>query len=240
VFLQGYVDDSGSDPKDGHFVLAGYVLPADHWARFADAWDAQLKRDPSVYCFKMSDAEYGDGYFKGMREEFRKLKVNELSDVIPPFEPMGLACSVDWDMWKRIVEPHVPAELKNPYMALFYGVIQLVHLAQVHLGGKYLVEFDFDEQAEIGMGAAGWYPALKAAVPEPYKSMMGATPRFLNDEMVLPLQAADMLAWHVHRGLVRPDEQRPILQKITGRFLNTLEYTEEGLNDIAARFSRFA
>src|SRR5215469_13122661 len=32
--LQAYIDDSGNDPTEYAFVLAGFVAPAENWARF--------------------------------------------------------------------------------------------------------------------------------------------------------------------------------------------------------------
>jgi hypothetical protein len=35
---------------------------------------------------------------------------------------------------------------------------------------------------------------------------MGSVPKFENDKVVLPLQAADMLAWHIRRHKDHPEE----------------------------------
>src|SRR5271166_2331585 len=98
-----------------HFVLAGYVLPIERWKPFSDKWAAELITEPSVECFKMSDAEYGDGYFQGMEEPFRKLKINELAQVISDFEPKPISCHLDWQDYKTIVQGRISEKIDSPY-----------------------------------------------------------------------------------------------------------------------------
>jgi hypothetical protein len=222
VILNAYVDDSGSD-HDGvnprFYVLAGYILPVETWKPFSDRWADELKREPSVGCFKMSNAEYGDGYFLGMQEPFRKLKVNELAQVISAFRPKPISAHLRWDHYKSIVEGRVSAKMASPYAILFYQIMKQSHDWQIELNrldptiGLHRVDFVFDEQGKIGLRALQWYAKLKEVVPEPYKSIMGNTPDFRDDEEIVALQAADMLAWHLHRFLEN-DEDRPVLDRI--------------------------
>lgn len=170
----------------------------------------------------MADAEYGEGYFAGMREEFRRLKVNELAQVIAAFGEHSLAlwCHVEWNDYREIVRGNVHPKIDSPYALLFYQIIRGATEHQIELNkhiniGFHNVDFIFDEQGFAGLRAVQWYAGLSKRLPEPYKLTIGATPIFRDDEKVAALQAADMLAWHVHRSLDRPEEKRPILEKIT-------------------------
>jgi Protein of unknown function (DUF3800) len=224
VILSAHVDDSGSDENSDSpprfFVLAGYVLPVGTWKPFSERWADELKREPSVECFKMSDAEYGDGYFMGMEEPFRKLKVNELAQVIADFEPKPISAHLRWSDYKSIVHGHVSEKMASPYAILFYQIIKQSHDWQLELKkqdetiGLHSVDFVFDEQGKIGLRALQWYAKLREVVPEPYKKMMGNTPAFRDDKEIVALQAADMLAWHIRRYLENPDEDRPVMDKI--------------------------
>jgi len=89
AMLKGHFDDSGSDGERPPFVLAGYVLPIDRWAAFADDWQRELEREPRIKFFHMADAAYGDGPFLGIREEFRKCKVRDMLGVIQRHCPEG-------------------------------------------------------------------------------------------------------------------------------------------------------
>ena len=91
--LQGYFDDSGSEPNSQIFVLAGYIHPASGWAEFSDEWSAALKQRPKIKTFKMSHAFSGRGEFSGIDLEFRKGKVRDLLSVIQKHNPDGTAAS---------------------------------------------------------------------------------------------------------------------------------------------------
>ncbi len=226
VMVQGYVDDSGSDEESKipsrHFALAGYLMQAPKWAEFSDKWATALQKEPAIKFFKMADAEYGDGCFLGMREEFRRLKVNELSDVIADFSEhcVALWCHVNWNDYRDTVRGNVPHQIDSPYALLFYQIIRGAAEHQIKMNklvdvGFHNVDFIFDEQGIAGLRAVQWYAGLYNRLPEPYRSTLGATPVFRDDEKVVALQASDMLAWHVHRSLERPDEERPIFDKIS-------------------------
>ncbi len=60
--------------------------------------------------------------------------------------------------------------------------------------------------------------------------MMGNTPIFRDDKDIVALQAADMLAWHVHRQYRFPEEDRPIFTQITNGHLWESEVSQAALN----------
>jgi len=100
--------------------------------------------------------------------------------------------------------------LRHPYLSTFYAVI--IKLAQWHhdIGITAPVEYVFDDQGAVGEDAVIWYKHIKIGQRPEVANLMGGTPRFENDQLVLPLQAADMLAWHVRRrkDYPREDESR--------------------------------
>jgi len=99
------------------------------------------------------------------------------------------------------------------------------------------VDFVFDEQAEVGLRLRHWYGPLKANMQEPYKQMMGNTPDFRDDEDVVALQAADMLAWHVRHKLECPEDARPILKQITEHY-GEIEIDADALRDFVEHCKR--
>jgi Protein of unknown function (DUF3800) len=236
--LKAFVDDSGSanDQHQRYFVLAGYVLPVLHWETFADEWSAELKNAPRITAFKMYNADHGGGYFEGMAAEFRKCKVNDLAQLIHRFDPMGMACHIRWVDYQSIVAGKVHKKLDNPYAILFYQIMRLIHEWQIDGKAKrpereyQRVDFVFDDQADKGFKALQWYGPLKANMREPYSKMLGATPIFESDEDMVPLQAADLLAWHVRRKLEHPDQDLPVFE-IAARHYAELEIGAEELTD---------
>ena len=219
MILSAHVDDSGSDengsPPSRYFVLGGYILPVEQWKPFSNAWDKELRRKPSISYFKMSDAEYGDGPFEGMPREFRKLKVNELADVIDKFKPKPITAHLEWSQYASIVRGNVDPKIDSPYAILFYQIIRAAHEWQIQLNrisrevGFHRIDFVFDKQGKVGLRALQWHDGLLDVLPDPYKSMLGDTPGFKDDKEIVALQAANMIAWHIHRHLEKPEEPWP-------------------------------
>jgi len=66
-------------------------------------------------------------------------------------------------------------------------------------GSKLPVDFIFDNQNSTGRDALIWYDFLRKDGSDRWRSLLGGTPQFKDDKQILPLQAADMLAWHLRR-----------------------------------------
>jgi hypothetical protein len=142
---------------------------------------------------------------------------------------------MEWKDWIEIAEGNLPPGFDVPYAVLFYQMMKSVADFQVksdELGsfGYLPVDFIFDEQGAAESKCLKWYHPLKDKVAEPHKTMMSNTPQFKDDRQVMPLQAADMLAWHLRREYQFPDEERPtagllnpegMLVRVIGR--NSLE-----------------
>jgi hypothetical protein len=228
LILQAYADDSGNSPETtgpmGYFVLAGYIMREPLWEAFSDRWAAELVHQPSIRRFKMREAEAREGDFQGMSPEFCLAKIKDLSAIIEEFEPLAISCTLNWQDYKDIVLGKVHPKIDSPYAILFYQIMKGSHEYQITLNaqgvisGYRRVDFVFDDQGAMGLRALQWYAGIKTRLPEPYSSMMGSSPAFRNDEEIVALQAADMLAWHVHRGLDFPEKSRPIFETITRHY----------------------
>jgi hypothetical protein len=246
VVINCYADDSGNQPgpnsPEDVFVLAAYAMPENRWEDFSEKWYAQLKRDhPVSYC-RMSDAEYGEGAFVGIPEEFRKRKAKDLALVIQECDPTPLVCIMQWKDYASHYRGKVDPRLENPYAILFFqimkGIADLqVNLNQVQPVGFHPVDFIFDEQEPAEFKCLQWYAALREKLPEPQRTIIGNTPSFKDDRDIMPLQAADMLAWHVHREFNYPNERRDIPHLITPNGLLVKKITADGLDKIVEIFN---
>jgi Protein of unknown function (DUF3800) len=230
--LQAYMDDSGNTPHGGashqdRFVLAGFVATAAKWEIFSNQWVEVLNRAPKIEYFKMNALEDGNAPFVtefGMTvaREFRLQKMNELTEVILNLEPLPVVVSLKWEEYECIARGNVHPKIDSPYAVLFYQAMRYVHEFEIIVNRLYPernfgflpVDFIFDEQGQIGLQALQWYARLADVVPEPYKTMIGNTPVFRNDRDMVPLQAADMLAWHIRRAYAYPQEKLPFLRRI--------------------------
>jgi len=202
--LQGYIDESGSEPSSKVFLLAGFILEAEEWAKFSDEWDFQLHRALNIDYFKMSEAFSREGQFQGWNPEFVLCKIKDLLSVIEHYKPVGISCLIDWRDYRNEFGPLAVENLSGPYALLFQLVFQAIK-AQQKSAGIYPtpVDVDFDDQGKVGQFALQLYQDMKKQFPPTWKQMLGRIPIMLDEKKILPLQAADMLAWVERRIVIK-------------------------------------
>lgn len=222
MLLQGYFDDSGSHPSGGWYVLGGFLSTAGNWKRFSDAWDEALRKDPAIEYFKMSDARNFEGQFSGWPSALRDQKVFELAEVAEKYAVARISAVVlqqDFNQYIKGVSPW--RELDDPYFMLFYQIIVLTAQFIEKLEQRNYpdldfseaeIDFIFDEQGIIGLNALGWWDVLKQALDPKLARFLGPSPIFRSDRKVLPLQAADLYAWHA-RHVFEGGEDDSVLTK---------------------------
>jgi hypothetical protein len=218
--LQGYFDDSGSHGGQGLYVLGGFLAPSVSWSGFKGEWQGVLNQDPDIAYLKMSEAISLRGQFDAWPGRLRDQKVFELAEVAERWAVARISAMV----WKEDFDAHIKGaspwrELDNPYFLLFYQIIVLTIGFMLELGqgtldiGAARVEFVFDEQGALGRDAVGWWDVLKQALEPEKTQLLGDPPKFGSDKQLLPLQAADLLAWSV-RNVVEGGESRVLTSAV--------------------------
>ena len=222
LMLQGYFDDSGSDQrKEQPFVLAGYILQAEKWAKFSDDWRAECQRPPQIEYFKMFEAADASGEFASVQYDIRRYKILKLIEVIHRHELHGLCAHFKWCEWRDFSRSLRGPAKDQPYASLFFLMIDVVKMYQENLGiFPQKSQLDFDNQGKWGRFAIDWYGRMMDdsqpfCFSREYREILEGTPHQLDDKQYVPLQAADMLAWAIRRkiddtiigdpGLVGPD-----------------------------------
>jgi hypothetical protein len=204
LMLQGYADDSGGDGQRIPYFFGGFLMEAERWAEFSDAWQAQLSRSPSIEYFKMSEAHVRSGEFSALafhNIEIRHRKVRDMLEVIEHFKPVGVFSTVNWEEFRFVQERFVQGHAKDPYYCLVPWLFDVVMEWQKQEGiFPEPIDFDFDEQGHrIGAVIPALFPEVKKLAPDLLRKMLGRIPMMLDDKKVLPLQAADMLVWSLRR-----------------------------------------
>lgn len=198
VPIQGYVDESGSVETD-RFVFSALIAEAEDWARFSDEWDACLKAPPSIRYFKMDHAAGRDGEFYGFSDVERDAKLRSLCAVLNRLKPTEV--SADADMRQFAIAWGSMAG--KPLSHYYFFPFQVINLAVAHvvgdMGSTQPYEIFFDEQKMFGPSAKQWYPIIRAMQAKPVQDLMPIEPFFRSDLDILPLQAADLLAWLVRK-----------------------------------------
>jgi hypothetical protein len=201
VMLNGFIDDSGNgDPTV--FVLAGYVSTPAKWMAFQDEWADALRLSPSIEYFKAKEAAPCYGQFERWKYEDRNERLDLLCSIIRNHTISAIACVVPMADYNRIFKSKISRTVDTPYFLAFYGVMTLFFRLQFNSGDDRPTDFVFDEQGkQIGNALSAWKYFIEGMSPEAMK-YIGNPPISRDDKEVLPLQAADLLAWTVRRKFV--------------------------------------
>lgn len=188
LVMKAYIDDSGNSGPIA-FVLAGYIAPAEAWARFSDAWQAVLDIHPAIPRFKMSEA-HGSW---SQAEWITRLPL--LYRVIEDHVSASVSFALPYDIYREVFAGKDVVD--NPYHLAFADIIGLVILNQERLGITEPIDFIFDRgNSQLVMN--GWERFIQP-LPEAIKKKLGKYPIAGDDEDMLPLQAADLIAWWKRR-----------------------------------------
>jgi hypothetical protein len=163
-----------------------------------------IKAPPSINYLKMSEANSHSGEFAEWTADARDEKLRGLARIIRHFGPTSIHSSISKAEFKDIVSPYAPHGFNQPYFYCFQAIIVPLANSMLEYGlPKVPVEFTFDEQGELGDEARFFYRIMRDGQPAPVRSILSRDPIFSNDKLVVPLQAADMLAWHVRRNYIK-------------------------------------
>jgi hypothetical protein len=203
MVLQAAIDESAA--KDGVFVLAGYIAPAESWARFSDVWGRMLRpfgtpRPDGRYHFKMHEmAARPDGIAKS-EPFYRVIEENVLGWVSVRLNQQELRNAI-----RRINIPGALIEdwasFGNPWYIAFRYLMDQFHFNRSKMDEAYgseKIDFIFDSGVDKRSVLEIWEGYLNAR-PDEVRKYYGAVPRFEDDMDFLPLQAADFWAWWVRR-----------------------------------------
>jgi hypothetical protein len=207
VIIQGYYDDSGSDAASPVYMLAGTVSSVERWKRFSDEWRDELSREPSIEYFKMSEAQPLKGQFEGWPAALRDQKVFVLSEILDKHMLLFIESYLYRDQFDRLIKNKIPVgTFTDPYFLCFYHIV--VAIAELH--GSFFeceAEFIFDQHGAIGTDAVGWWELAKTQIPPKFAKYLVNQPVFKDDKRVLPLQAADLYAWHARNSRLEKGDQ---------------------------------
>ena len=246
-----YFDESGNSANAPLLVIAGFLANADDWALLVERWQAELDstaEGPRLDYFKMGEAAtlQPQGQFaraRGWDDEKRNARVRRFSHIICEHVKLRISVSACPQHFTKYISP-LPAIGRRlatdiPYPHLFSRLLGeqlvlshrkgLLHPHDVILDGQTGIEEEIKE-------CWGDYKRAIAKERPQYARLLGSQPYFLDDKQFLPLQAADLYAWHVRAHL---ESKR----KKFGRVLRMLEdvptkhahISERDFQDMGAR-----
>ncbi len=240
MVLQAFFDDSGSDPSSHVYVLGGLMLPREWWQLVSEEWRLALDKFPAVNYYKGSEVWSDKPYsaFGHLDPEQRKQKVNTLAIVLAKYQPIAFSCRVNWDIFKQFKQSHqLKSPGDDPYFYLFFNALVLVHRYGIANGNLSSAEFCFDNQNKIGKKVADWYPIFRTRCPLQMSVWLSSEqPRFADEKKEIPLQAADMFAWHQRRELTNSLSREHDLSNwgLISKYLTKLEMSPDELKAMAS------
>jgi hypothetical protein len=204
--FQAFIDDSGWDGKSPVFVLAGYVASEKQWESFASDWQAvlDLQQPKKLLSFKMNEARqfrHTHSQFYGFSEAERDERLIKLVKVINKHTEHGIISVIPLEPYARFFRGKFnPSALDRPYFLSFFGVMtRLIALAKQRNVDDG-IEFIFDTQGgESRALLEAEYARFISVAPPGLKELAPPIPKFGDDRIFTPLQAADMIAWHARR-----------------------------------------
>lgn len=203
AFLQAVIDDSASETGDRRLFLAGYLNSARNWALFADAWDEELKAGRPIRYLKMSEANSLRGEFERWTPFERDEKLRGLKRVARHFGPLTFHTSIS-RAHSQTLKPVTPRGFANPHFLCSINIVTMVtrHVDKVAAeDGKLAVpiEFIFDQQNGVESDIDQFFDLFMKHLPNATRKLISHRPVFKDEKLYTPLQAADMLAWHLRR-----------------------------------------
>lgn len=209
--LVAYMDESGSHAGSHASLVAGYWGSVNEWRRFERRWKDALD-EFSITEFHAKDfwtKGQGTGEFRNWTEERRELLLRKLVGIIEAAKIYPFACGVLRSEWDKLTpqerklytggtQPHLSGcPSKRHFWGFQVSVIRAALYCEPHLGIDYVLDFD--------RNSAGWATKCFRQLKKDAQNNNDAVGKVIGDltfedsKSVLPLQAADLLAYEAAR-----------------------------------------
>jgi hypothetical protein len=194
-----YVDDSGrGDPFI--FVDAGFLSTAPKWATFSVEWEAELRRHPAIPVFKATEAAHCTGAFTNFTIEQRDARVERLIAIINNYTELAVMALLNTKVYRETFKEKISITMDVPQFHVHISIIRRTIGWHYDTGRMGKIDFYFDEMSdtELFEVRAVWQ-RMKMRGHSWQRRRLGLKPETRDDKTVLPLQAADLLAWSYYR-----------------------------------------
>lgn len=197
--LQMFVDDSGIN-QPPIYCLCGWIATSEQWALFSHDWKVTLEESPSIPYFHAVEWRRLGGAFRGWKRLDADLKLDRLIAVISKHK-LVMSCSVMLhDHYIEVFGGESSARRKFPaYQILLNHIVLQTCDWLKSKGVNQKIEFIFDEQSGHDKIVLSHWDALRQNTFDDIQAIIAPNPSFRNDQEVVGIQAADLLAWTVRR-----------------------------------------
>lgn len=242
---QAFADDSGNNNQQRVYTLSGFMAPAEDWARFSDAWQAQLDRTdcgPALEYFKFGESRRLREQFnetRGWTAALRDARVADLARTVTDHAKHLINAKIQHDHFDKLIKI-VPVfqrslSVDHPYILLVGGLVQAIGLIHEAAGLTEPIECIFDHQQGFETETHEIWREWRSSVRNRINgSQILGELHFRDDKEqgFLPLQAADMLAGaarHFHL----TEERLPELETLLTLPGHSREYSGDEIRNLA-------
>jgi hypothetical protein len=196
-----YVDETGhsKDHNQRFNGIAGLIAPANHWERLEEKW-AKTLTEFKISCFHAKEFAASRGEFYGWSEVKRQKLLRKLLDKIAGIDALPIGQILCMDDFRGIAEQHQQrhAALPDPYHLAFGAVLGFVAgFLERHGNATQQASVVFSEQVEFKNEAMRFYEEICAV--EPLLRKRTKVPSFADMRNLVPLQAADLVAYELYK-----------------------------------------
>lgn len=191
--VEFYADESYSEERSSLFCVAGYLFEKDQAIRFERRWQSMLDRHCLIQ-FHMTDCAHRHGEYEKLCAEQCDDAAREAISIIVETAAYGFVTSVDSQDYAQIMQPLSKDRISDYSFCLIQclmGVAAWVKKTNFDGDIAYMFEAGHTHQKDASNAMATIY--ADSATRERYRIL---TYGFSPKRKVLPLQAADILAWH--------------------------------------------
>ncbi|NJM92330.1 MAG: DUF3800 domain-containing protein [Rhodospirillaceae bacterium] len=212
--FQAYMDESGIHDGAPYLTVAAYLATPQDWQEFIPEWEFMnfpIKVFHSADC-NARQREF-DGWTKGLRDDH----VRNLLNVIADRPLAGCVVGLDLVEFEATIKHH--SELRgmfgSPYNACFSWVVQtILDIANKLSKGKRLPIAFFHESNDHETEAHDAFAWMKKNLDT--NDVLGSL-TFDSKKSLVPLQAADILAYEGYRFMQNPEKPRPSWEALKPR-----------------------
>lgn len=199
--LKAFFDESGklSDPKQRVVAVAGFVSTSNKWSDFKNQWRRKLQ-EYGVSTFHMTDCEAGRQEFEGWDRRKCSNLIRELIPIIKKHVLFGVGAVMTTEDYVELTKGKSKTcspYARDPYYGAFnYCLYVLLLEIDKRVSQRKKIAIVCDENEETQGRTSDYYNQFRNNYNGGDR-LISLT--FSSDKDVLPLQAADFLAFETRR-----------------------------------------